>query len=438
MIKKLFLPLFTGGLIGKFAGVFRELLMAWCFGTSAETSSFRITQTVLLSPINLFSSDIISGGLIPKYRALLDNNNNAEARSLFGAVLIINLALALLLTLFFLIFSKNITSFFLESGEGYFDILHSFIYGAAFSIIPYVYSNICSSILVVHKELSPFSHRASIQAVILSIGIILSFYLKNYIYFVYAFPLAYVFMSIWISIILIRIKVIPLFEDVLFTIVNFFKNVKYLLLVPALYQIYWVIEKHVGSQISLTMISTYEYAKFYTETFISLISVPLGYAILASSHEETIKAKKTILYYNLFVLFVSYILFFFGWFFIKLVYQHGSFTANDTIEVYEQLKILSISLFFQANFYLNLKILAVKSRYAIILFSVFCSVVSGILSLFFLRDTLGVYTVAVSFLIFNFVGSLILIVIERALELYMFLVLLGVLVLAGLFFCKYV
>ena len=116
MIKKMFLPLFTGGLLGKFAGVFRELLMAWCFGTGPETSSFRITQTVLLSPINLFSSDIISGGLIPKYRALVDNDN-VSAKSLFGAVLVINITLALVLTLFFLFFSTDITHFFLSEGE---------------------------------------------------------------------------------------------------------------------------------------------------------------------------------------------------------------------------------------------------------------------------------------------------------------------------------
>lgn len=111
MIKKMFLPLFTGGLLGKFAGVFRELLMAWCFGTGPETSSFRITQTVLLSPINLFSSDIISGGLIPKYRALVDNDN-VSAKSLFGAVLVINITLALVLTLF-LFFNRH-NSFFLK------------------------------------------------------------------------------------------------------------------------------------------------------------------------------------------------------------------------------------------------------------------------------------------------------------------------------------
>lgn len=117
-------------------------------------------------------------------------------------------------------------------------------------------------------------------------------------------------MSIWITFILVKINAIPKFDNVLITILNFFNSVKFLLLVPALYQIYWLVEKHIGSQISLTMISTYEYAKFYTETFISLISVPLGYAILASSHDETIKARKTILYYNFFVLFVSYVLFF--------------------------------------------------------------------------------------------------------------------------------
>ncbi|HFK8726687.1 TPA: lipid II flippase MurJ, partial [Klebsiella pneumoniae] len=425
MIKKMFLPLFTGGLLGKFAGVFRELLMAWCFGTGPETSSFRITQTVLLSPINLFSSDIISGGLIPKYRALVDNDN-VSAKSLFGAVLVINITLALVLTLFFLFFSTDITHFFLSEGENYFDVLHSFIYGAAFSVIPYVYSNICSSILVVHKELSPFSHRASIQAVFLSIGILLSFYLKDYNYFVYAFPLSYIFMSIWITFILVKINAIPKFDNVLITILNFFNSVKFLLLVPALYQIYWLVEKHIGSQISLTMISTYEYAKFYTETFISLISVPLGYAILASSHDETIKARKTILYYNFFVLFVSYVLFFLGWFFIKLVYQHGSFTSTDTSHVYEQLKILSLSLFFQANFYLNLKILSVKGRYSIIFLSVFLSVSSGMLSLFFLRDMLGVYIVAVSFFILNFVGSMTLMMIERNFERHMLFVFLGV------------
>ncbi|MEH2767512.1 hypothetical protein QE243_31505, partial [Klebsiella pneumoniae] len=170
---------------------------------------------------------------------------------------------------------------------------------------------------------------------------------------------------------------------------------------------------------------TYEYAKFYTETFISLISVPLGYAILASSHDETIKARKTILYYNFFVLFVSYVLFFLGWFFIKLVYQHGSFTSTDTSHVYEQLKILSLSLFFQANFYLNLKILSVKGRYSIIFLSVFLSVSSGMLSLFFLRDMLGVYIVAVSFFILNFVGSMTLMMIERNFERHMLFVFLG-------------
>lgn len=434
MIKKLFLPLFTGGLIGKFAGVFRELLMAWCFGTGAETSSFRITQTVLLSPINLFSSDIISGGLIPKYRSLIDDNNNIAARSLFGSVLVINLTLALVLTLIFFIFSNQITNFFLDDGADYFNVLNAFIYGAAFSVMPYVYSNICSSILVVHNQLSPFSHRASIQAIILSLGICLSFFFKNYIYFVYAFPFAYVILSIWITIILIKVKVLPLFNDLIFTSIDFFKNVKFLLLVPALYQFYWIIEKHIGSQISLSMISTYEYAKFYTETFISLISAPLGYAILASSHEESNKAKKTIMYYNFFVLLISYVLFFFGWFFIKLIYQHGSFTSVDTTHVYEQLKILAISLFFQANFYLNLKIFSVKGRYSIIFFSVFCSVVSGSLSLIFLREITGIYTIAVSFLILNCVGSFILMAIERSIDRHMLAVLLGVAILVLSFF----
>ncbi|MEA4280037.1 hypothetical protein VBR34_17500, partial [Klebsiella pneumoniae] len=93
-----------------------------------------------------------------------------------------------------------------------------------------------------------------------------------------------------------------------------------------------------------------------------------------------------------------------------------------------------LSLFFQANFYLNLKILSVKGRYSIIFLSVFLSVSSGMLSLFFLRDMLGVYIVAVSFFILNFVGSMTLMMIERNFERHMLFVFLGVFFLALYYF----
>src|SRR5690242_15376074 len=82
--RRLALSLLTGGLLGKVAGLARELLLAAFYGTGDVVAAFRIAQAASLVPVNFITSDALNAGFLPLYQGRRDDDPD-DAHALYRA-----------------------------------------------------------------------------------------------------------------------------------------------------------------------------------------------------------------------------------------------------------------------------------------------------------------------------------------------------------------
>ena len=364
--------LFSGSLVGKLAGVLREVLLASLFGTSGIVAAVRAAQAATLIPVNFFTADIISAGFLPLYSRYA-TTNAAKANALFWLVsLLLTTASVLVVTLLIVdagFWVKLLVPGFGPQEQAY---TSSFVRIFALGVPFYIAGSLFSYREMGHGAYILASARATLQSIGMILGTVAAFYLRVPNLLAWGFTGAYITYSIWgLERTIRRGGGSPIgqisgldFKDVAR---EFWSVVSPLILLPLFLQGNIAAERAVASLLGITVAASLDYAKFITDTGVLLIAVPLGLASLSvisrMNDEDCQKLISRVLPSLLLVTIpISTAVAVHSHIIIALIYQRGAFGAASTQLTQTILWGFAIGFWAQVISYVLLKTLSARMR----------------------------------------------------------------------------
>jgi putative peptidoglycan lipid II flippase len=284
---KAFLTLFSGSLLSKVVGLFRELIFAFYYGTTAIASSFRLSQTAIFIPIQFLTTDIFNAGFLPLYTKYLKIDYK-KATIFYWIIQTLLIVLSLFLTTMLFFYANSIIRLLAPGfNEENIAIAISFLEILSFAIPFFLLSGLFNYLEMAHNSYFLASIRTVIQSLGIILGVLLSHYFDNILLLAWGFNIAYILFFIISLIRVIRLKRVPslsLFDKTVVKEVfnRFILIIKPLLLLPFLLQANIAIERMIASLISIDSIASFDYARFVTETVVVLLAVPVGLISLSS------------------------------------------------------------------------------------------------------------------------------------------------------------
>lgn len=351
-MKSVFLKLLGGSLISKILGFLRETLFAAWFGTSDIAAAYRVAHSVVFTFINAIVGDTLTSGLVPLYQ-----KNRTASEPLASAILLIALAATLLIGLFLgglaFWFAPEAVKIFAPGINEKAETLAISLLRVMSAAIPIIMlGNIVAYIEAAHERYRALSSRAALT----NIGIIMAAggaaYYDAPVVLATGYVAVYALFMLWALSDLFRHGHI---RKILQSVKSDTKTAKTLLWantcallgLPIVTQIVGFVERIVASWIDTSAIPAMDYARFLTETIVSLSAVPLGIAMLTKMNAiEWDDIRKDAAKYSnlLLVLFMPVGLFLFSCSedIIRLVYMRGAFdehSAEMTSAVFQGLAL---------------------------------------------------------------------------------------------------
>jgi putative peptidoglycan lipid II flippase len=145
------------------------------------------------------------------------------------------------------------------------------------------------------------------------------------------------------------------------------RAVRWLLLVPVLMQVHFVVERRVASLVSGAAIAALDYARFVSDTSVLLLAMPLGVAGLgamasmspARFHDTALRSVRMLLYAGA---PLSLAIAVHGEAIVRLVFARGAFGADSVAATGAILRWLSVGLWAQLIGYAGAKFLSARGR----------------------------------------------------------------------------
>lgn len=347
-IKKL---LFTN-FIGKILGFVREVLLAFIFGTNSIIDAFKLCNSLVLTPLNLFVGNSLQQIYIPMY-----NTKNNKVKFVTYVSLLIML-LSLVLCFSTLIFSKEIINLFLNNGYNHEQklIASNFLKIFALGIPFYVYNWIFIYTLNAQKNFKENGLNVLNFNLVLIAVTSIYFFFKN----IYLLPLSFCIAN-FIIVLQLTLKYKKEFLKAIRAITDI--NVKHfayesksflikwspLLIYTLFMQTYILVERWLLSK-DMGLIAASEYAKIITETPVFLITLPMATIGLTYFDKNNASVFRKINKMFLFVCIASLSL---GIFIhanqemiIKILFMRGNFDINSLNLVVSLLQYYSIGFCF--------------------------------------------------------------------------------------------
>lgn len=273
--------IFTGNLLGKIIGLFREALLAAFFGTGIVAGAYRLAQSATLIPVDFFTADSLKSGFVPLYRRCIQENNNSE-RVMFWTYFFVLCVLSVLISLCLWFGASFYVGILAPNIDNYSsNIAISFIRIMALGIPWYVLGILFSYLGMGNEDYSVFALRSSIQSIGLILGTFLSFYLKTPVFLAWGFSAAYFLFFLWGLQKYNRLGLLKWPENfttyhVQQSLKTIWKTIRPLLLLPFLLQGYIAIERRIASGMGLNVVAALDYAKVVAETGTLLLAAPLA------------------------------------------------------------------------------------------------------------------------------------------------------------------
>jgi len=295
-----FAKLFVGGVAGKLLGMVREVALAAAFGTGFGVGAFRAGQTATNVLTHTFTGDTLNAGFIPLC-SRYTREEPAKAQSLFWtlAALLggIGILLAAVLALGAPFLSRALVPGFpLEAQALTADMIRVMAVGTPF----YVLAALFSYMEMAHGRYLIASIRAPIQNVGLLLGIGAAVWMSDPIYLAWGFATYAALFSIFGFLTLVRNQVVGLprgwaWSEATHVLGEFGRLVRPLLLLPLVFQASLVVERMVASLISPDVVPALDYAKFFSESGLALLAIPLGMAGLSElGRMDAQRARRTL------------------------------------------------------------------------------------------------------------------------------------------------
>jgi len=273
--------LFLGSVISKGLGLVREVITAAFFGTGAVVASFRIALTGLLVPINFLTTDALNYAFIPLFRHISTQSRD-KGQLLVWAVLVsagiasifIGVALWCAATEWVKVLAPGLDA---NTRELTTVVLKTMTIGVPL----YLISAVLSFVAMANGDFLPMSYRSGVQNVGLITGVTTAYWLRAPTLFSWGFTGSYFLFCSWVLIREIRaghltppkVGTASQLPEILRL---FWIAFRPLMPLPFLMQGNIVVERMVASLISLYSVSALDYARFVSETLLTLVSVPVG------------------------------------------------------------------------------------------------------------------------------------------------------------------
>ncbi len=362
------LVLFSGSLLGKLIGFFRELLIAWLYGITAPVGAFRMSQSATLIPVNFFTSDSLNAGFIPLYKQYKKTGPH-KAQSLFWTLKFILLSLALIIAIGLMLSAPwwlrtLAPGFDLEETRLAVTFTRIMALGVPFYILGALYSYMAmANDIYVLSALRP-----SIQSVGMILGVCAAYYLDDLSLFAWGFTGAYIFFSLYGWRVLVKHDLLRFsLTHTREILAKFWRTVRPLLLLPFMLQGNIMIERIVSSLMGVSVVASVEYAKFITETGIVLIAVPLGLvglSTLSALDSSAVKKKLTQIIPVVLILMlpVSLFIYLYADGIVTILFKRGAFDRKAVTLTGEVLAGLALGFWAQVASYVLLKALNAQHR----------------------------------------------------------------------------
>jgi len=394
--------LFAGSLFGKLLGVFREGLLAYLYGTSDVAAASRMSQTAVLSPMNLATSDALSGAFLPQL-ARLQQRDERGAFVLYRAVRTFLVLFGLAFIVISMLWGDRAISILApELGQGFIELTVAMTIAMACGAPFYLYVNIAGYLAMSKSDYRISSVRATGQSLGLVLGIAAGYLLDRPALLAWGFTVAYFLMSFWAGLRIRRRGYLLREESARFqwretwpVLRPFVKSAKILIWMPLFSQAVIVSEKLVAADISVDAVAAVDYARIISDTGVLLLAMPIGLASLptfAVLSEVEFRAKLTGLVVPLLAVatLCSGLLFILSHVVVQALFGRGAFDANSIDITGGIVQGLSLGLTALLLSYVFTKVLNARGKNV----SAICSVGIGafvtILSRPFLVDVQGV------------------------------------------------
>jgi putative peptidoglycan lipid II flippase len=278
--------LFSGSVLGKFVGLFREVLLAALFGTTAPVGAIRIAQTATLIPAHFITTDSLAAVFLPLYKRLAkEDADNAQALFWSVGAVLLGLSIVIMLVLFWLApaWVGVLAPGFSPSEQA---MAASFVTVMALALPLYIAGSLFAYLDMGHGSYLLASMRTSIQSLGLIGGTLTAYWFGRPVLLAWGFTAAYTAFAIWgLARTGKRGELQPRWammrEKAPAVLRDFWQTWRPLMVLPVLLQGNIALERIVASLIGSQVVPALDYARFITETGVVLLATPLGLAGLS-------------------------------------------------------------------------------------------------------------------------------------------------------------
>ncbi len=367
-----FAKLFAGSAAGKALGVVREVAMAAAFGTGATAGAFRAGQTAALSLSHAVVGDALNSGFIP-HCSELSRADPERARTLFWTLSLLLAGIGLVISVLMFTGAPVLSAWLVPGFSESTQVLTArMIRAMAFGVPMYLVGALFSYMGMANGRYVIASLRAPIYNVMLLLSVAAAFALDRPLLLGWGFTAnALVFWTFGLTVLLKHgVLARPRRLDrsrAMDTVLEFARIVRPLMLIPVLIQANLVVERMVASLIGPDVVPALDYAKFFSESTLVLLAVPLGLAGLSElgslSRDAARRTLERVLTVILFLaVALSLFLAVHGTPLVSVVLGRGHF-GEDAVAVTSWILVgFAVGFWAQVSGYVLLKALSVQGR----------------------------------------------------------------------------
>ena len=336
-----FVVLFAGSLLGKVAGLAREVIFAAAFGSGLVATGFKSAQSAVLVSANLVTGDVLASAFVPTYARLHTDEPERARRLLWGYLLAYGVAMSGIAAVLFSV-RHGAMDLLIPGASTEVRALAGDVLGALAWCIPlFGVASISGYALATDGRYTATSLRATLQTAGLLLGTVVALLLGSPVWLAGGFVLAWVVYTAWCIALLARHHLLGPFSaaatgPALRMVGANLVSVLPLMVIPAGIQVATVAQRVIASHGDPALIASVDYAQTLSDSLVTLVSVPLGFVGLTQlstlKEAEFVRTTRRILSLviglglpaTFLVLPLTTVL-------VQLVYRRGSFDATAVL-----------------------------------------------------------------------------------------------------------
>ncbi len=352
--------------LGRGLGFFREMLFAKYFGMGHNFDIY-LVGAVLPMTINTSMLYFAQNYFIPYYSSLKVSKYHSPAEFIYHTFYIFTIG-SFSISIVLFLFSKSIISYFINP-------IDTFAYESALNIFQIflitIPLNAIISVLISYQQAEFKFKDPAISRLILNLVLIPMLYFFNEALGIYIIPLAFVIGTV-LQFVYLIIKVKLNLKLYNFLVISKRRNsglgytIIYILLIESISQLYLLADRYFFDFVGEGGLSALNYAGILYLLPISIISIALTTVIFPKlttniqrkEFEALNKNVSDAISANLFIFVpISFFFFFYGNDLIKILFERGKFSAENSMITFGVLKYYTISLVFNAAYSVYNKLL---------------------------------------------------------------------------------